>query len=461
MALLKFKSNTSTTKPAEKSTDAALNTAILKQALAALLASDHGDYLTGDAEVDGLLNDLKKQHKRNNETGLSATVDYSLHASNAMANVSQLVGSSKNINARVQMMAAAAQQLEASIAQLAETSQHTTSAANTTRSITSSSLSNLQTSLKLMEQIDASADALTQKTGNLASAAGQISGILETIDAIANQTNMLALNATIEAARAGEHGKGFAVVAGEVKALAGQTAQATEEIRSRILQLEQEIAELQTSIEGNKSATENGKSSLSSLGDSMGTISNEAEQVSHQMHTLSDMLQEQGQAVSEVTKGITEIARHCENNNKNLDSTIEAVRSTESLIESRLEDLEKRKIDYSVLYRAKADHYIWKKKLAEMLVGLNSLKAEELADHHSCRLGKWYDTVSEPALVNSANFKALVEPHQQVHKLGIEAARAFEQGNLETAWSAYSQMEQASKQVVGLLDKLLAEVKKA
>jgi len=70
-------------------------------------------------------------------------------------------------------------------------------------------------------------------------AAGRIGDVVKLITAVAEQTNLLALNATIEAARAGEAGRGFAVVAQEVKALAGQTAKATEEISSQIQGMQQ------------------------------------------------------------------------------------------------------------------------------------------------------------------------------------------------------------------------------
>ncbi|WP_096704824.1 methyl-accepting chemotaxis protein [Magnetospirillum sp. 15-1] len=84
----------------------------------------------------------------------------------------------------------------------------------------------------------------------LAEAASRIGEVVGLINSIAGQTNLLALNATIEAARAGEAGKGFAVVAGEVKTLANQTAQATDEIRQHISSVQDATGGAVAAIQG-------------------------------------------------------------------------------------------------------------------------------------------------------------------------------------------------------------------
>ena len=82
------------------------------------------------------------------------------------------------------------------------------------------------------------ASTANQTIGVLANATQQIDEVVGFIRTIAGQTNLLALNATIEAARAGDAGRGFAVVASEVKALATQTAKATEEISAQIAEVQ-------------------------------------------------------------------------------------------------------------------------------------------------------------------------------------------------------------------------------
>jgi methyl-accepting chemotaxis protein len=87
------------------------------------------------------------------------------------------------------------------------------------------------------------------KVGGMAAAAERVSDVVKLITDIASRTNLLALNATIEAARAGEAGKGFAVVAGEVKALATQTAKATDEIATQISAIRASTGEAVTAVQ--------------------------------------------------------------------------------------------------------------------------------------------------------------------------------------------------------------------
>lgn len=119
----------------------------------------------------------------------------------------------------------------------------------------------------------------------LSAAANRVGEVVGLIREIAEQTNLLALNATIEAARAGDAGRGFAVVAAEVKELAGQTANATDEIASH-------IEEIQRVTNASVEAIE--------------TISNSIAQLNQSIATLATVAQEQSAATGEITKNVHE-----------------------------------------------------------------------------------------------------------------------------------------------------------
>jgi methyl-accepting chemotaxis protein len=152
-----------------------------------------------------------------------------------------LTASTGAMRDRAGEMAASSAEAEVAVAETERGSHETSASVQTVASAAeelSASIGEIGAQLDQAEALVATAaaesDAMNGEIADLAEAAGRIGAVVGLIRQIAEQTNLLALNATIESARAGAAGKGFAVVASEVKALAAQTAKATEEIGSQI-----------------------------------------------------------------------------------------------------------------------------------------------------------------------------------------------------------------------------------
>jgi methyl-accepting chemotaxis protein len=217
-----------------------------------------------------------------------------------MATAEQLTGSANQTGDRSAAVASASEQSSANVNSVAAAANELTfSIAEISKQVHHSST--------IARKASNESQTTSAQVHELARAAEKIGGIVDLIADIASQTNLLALNATIEAARAGEAGKGFAVVASEVKALAEQTAKATAEIGAQI-----------TAIQ---SSTEQASSTI-------GTIAQTIAEVDSVTASIATAVEEQGAATQEIARNVQEASASTADVARNITGVREAVESS-------------------------------------------------------------------------------------------------------------------------------------
>jgi methyl-accepting chemotaxis protein len=185
------------------------------------------DNLASDFErsVNGIVRSVSTAAAGMQTTAQSMTAS----ASDASARAATVGAASQGASSNVSTVAAAAEELSNSVAEISR---------------------QVSRSTEIASQAVGDAERTNATVQVLSTGAEKIGEVVKLIHSIAAQTNLLALNATIEAARAGESGRGFAVVASEVKALANQTAKATEEISSQVAAMQQSTSDAVAAING-------------------------------------------------------------------------------------------------------------------------------------------------------------------------------------------------------------------
>lgn len=187
---------------------------------------------------------------------------------------------------------------------------------------------------KIVSQAEEEAIKAQNNVQSLDEAAQNVNDIVEMISSIAGQTNLLALNATIEAARAGDAGKGFAVVANEVKGLANQTADATNNISSRIKEIQDLIS---ASVNSIKSISD----IIRQANDASGKVAQVIEEQSEVRGAISDSIRamiDATQSTLQDMNSVGDMSQKAVNSTKNLFHTTAILNQNTQKTNSQIED---------------------------------------------------------------------------------------------------------------------------
>ncbi|MFH0920649.1 MAG: methyl-accepting chemotaxis protein [Fibrobacterota bacterium] len=242
----------------------------------------------------------------------------------------QIAGNAEEMNAQSASVAASSEQAAANIQGISAAAEEMSGGVNvvaTSIEEMSASLNEVARNCQKESQIASAANtqarATQERMEQLKGAAREIGKVIDVINDIADQTNLLALNASIEAASAGDAGRGFAVVANEVKALARQTGQATEEIGRQIETMQGNTAEAVKAID-----------EISKIIEEINVISQTiVSAVEEQSATVNEIAKTVGGASSaagEISRNVTESAKGLSEVSGNIEGVSKAARETAS-----------------------------------------------------------------------------------------------------------------------------------
>jgi methyl-accepting chemotaxis protein len=254
-----------------------------------------GDLARALATVTGSLRRLLREITGGVHTLASSSTELSMISNQSSAGV-------KAMSDKAATVAAAAEEMSANSVSVAagmeQATTNLTTVASATEEMTSTIgeiASNSERARSITGEATHQAQRVTGLMEELSAAAQAIGKVTETITTISDQTKLLALNATIEAARAGAAGKGFAVVAHEIKELARQTADATEDIKGK-------VGAIQSSTAG----------TLTDLA----RISQVIHQVSEIVNTIATAIEEQSAVTKDIARNVGEAATGVKDGNQ-------------------------------------------------------------------------------------------------------------------------------------------------
>ncbi len=269
------------------------------------------------SKIRGIIVDVKSSSDivANSADALSKAID---EANRNIESISNEVGS---ISGELERNSSTVEEVTASVEELANSSVNVNNTAENIREKSTNMVSAIEKGseklievVKSVENVKAVSDTVTRSITDLELYSNEIEKIVEIITNISKQTGLLALNASIEAARAGEHGKGFAVVAEEVRKLAEESNQSSDEIVKIINQIKAKVVE--TRVEISEESIEIDKTSQSSMiaKGEFDNIMDIVRSLSDEIDVITELSKIQAATTSEINIAMGEVSSTTENN---------------------------------------------------------------------------------------------------------------------------------------------------
>lgn len=289
----------------------------------------------------------------------------------------------------------------------------------------------------------------------------KIREIINVIKKVADQTNLLSLNASIEAARAGTQGKGFAVVSEEIKKLAQTTTEQLGSINRIVEGLERKIQDASGQM---TAVTGKFRESQQAIDDVSENMAQMEQQINQSMDYVSQCLsailadtEEQTRATHALSSDLQSISDKSEYLRQEADRTGQAFFD----ISQRLDALRMQAISCGMTLTPPimaalsiTDHLMWKWRIYNMLLGYHKFDLSKVTDHHSCRLGKWLDTLDPKDPTVSQYLKRIAAPHEKVHRASHQAIEAYQHKDIQQSETLLGEVEAQSKLVVAILEEM-------